>query len=35
MLIDPETDLPTRVGIRVDDSGHKVRYAKRSGRDID
>jgi len=35
MLIDPETDLPTRVGIRFDESGRKIRVAKRSGRDID
>ncbi|NLF64432.1 MAG: 50S ribosomal protein L24 [Chloroflexi bacterium] len=35
MLIDPESDKPTRVGIRVDDNGQKIRFAKRSGRDID
>ena len=35
MLVDPESDRPTRVGIRVDDSGKKIRFAKRSGRDLD
>jgi large subunit ribosomal protein L24 len=35
MIVDPETNLPTRVGIRVTESGQKVRYAKRSGRVID
>ncbi|MDR1267444.1 MAG: 50S ribosomal protein L24 [Holosporales bacterium] len=30
MLIDPKTDRPTRVGIRVE-NGKKVRVAKRSG----
>jgi large subunit ribosomal protein L24 len=35
MLIDPESNLPTRVGVRVDEAGQKIRYAKRSGADID
>ena len=35
MLIDPESNLPTRVGIRRDESGNKIRYAKRSGAEID
>jgi large subunit ribosomal protein L24 len=35
MLIDPESDRPTRVGVRVDDNGKKIRFARRSGRDID
>ncbi|MDT8306984.1 MAG: 50S ribosomal protein L24 [Anaerolineae bacterium] len=35
MLIDPESDRPTRVGVRVDENGRKVRFAKRSGRDLD
>lgn len=30
-LIDPKTDTPTRVGIRVEDDGTKVRVAKKSG----
>ncbi len=33
--IDPKTDRPTRVGLRVDSGGRKVRYAKRSGEAID
>ena len=35
MLVDPESNLPTRVGIRRDETGHKIRYAKRSGQVID
>lgn len=35
MLVDPESNLPTRVGVRIDEAGHKVRYAKRSGAVID
>jgi large subunit ribosomal protein L24 len=31
MLIDPKTDKPTRVGIKVDEKGKKVRFAKKSG----
>ena len=34
-LVDPKTDLPTRVGYRIDDDGRKVRFAKRSGEPID
>ena len=34
-LIDPKTDRPTRAGIRMDDAGRKLRYAKRSGEVID
>jgi large subunit ribosomal protein L24 len=33
--IDPKTDRPTRVGLRADAGGRKVRYAKRSGEAID
>lgn len=33
-LIDPKTNEPTKVGIRVVD-GKKVRFAKKSGADID
>ena len=33
--IDPKSDLPTRVGLRTDDAGRKIRYAKRSGEAID
>ncbi|HZD09809.1 MAG TPA: 50S ribosomal protein L24 [Candidatus Binatia bacterium] len=35
MLVDPESNLPTRVGIRRDEAGNKFRYAKRSGAAID
>ena|SRR5438067_7400367 len=31
MLIDPNTNQPTRVGIRYTDDGRKERYAKKSG----
>ena len=31
MLIDPKTKKPTRIGMRVDAKGHKVRFAKVSG----
>ncbi|MGQ0624851.1 MAG: 50S ribosomal protein L24 [Sporichthyaceae bacterium] len=34
MLVDPETNLPTRIGYRRDDEGRKVRVSKRSGKDI-
>ncbi len=34
MLVDPESDRPTRVGVREDENGQKVRFAKRSGRDL-
>lgn len=30
-LIDPKTDMPTRVGIRIEADGTKVRVAKTSG----
>ncbi|MDE7427376.1 MAG: 50S ribosomal protein L24 [Muribaculaceae bacterium] len=32
-LVDPATGKPTRVGIRMED-GKKVRYAKKSGKEI-
>lgn len=35
MLVDPESNMPTRVGVRRDESGMRVRYAKRSGASID
>lgn len=31
MLLDPEDDKPTRVGVRRDKGGKRERYAKRSG----
>ena len=33
--VDPESGGPTRVGVRFSEDGLKVRYAKRSGKDID
>jgi len=35
MLIDPGSNEPSRVGVRRDDQGRRVRVAKRSGKDID
>ena len=35
MLVVPETDEPTRVGIRRDEDGRRIRYAKRSGVELD
>lgn len=34
MLLDPETNKPTRVGKRRNEEGKFVRYAKRSGKEI-
>ena len=33
--VDPKEDKPTRVGLRMDDAGRKIRFAKRSGEAID
>ena len=33
-LADPESGKPTRVGFREDKNGKKVRYAKKSGKEI-
>lgn len=35
MLLDPKANKPTRVGVRRDEGGKRVRYAKRSGAEID
>lgn len=35
MLVDPRTDTPTRVGIRLLTDGKKARIAKKSGEIID
>ena len=35
MLVDPETEEPTRVGIRRDEDGRRIRYSKRSGVELD
>ena len=34
MLLDPKDNKPTRVGVRRDQGGKRVRYAKRSGKEI-
>ncbi len=34
-LLDPESGKPTRVGFRTLEDGRKVRFARRSGEDID
>ena len=34
MLLDPKDNKPTRVGVRVDKGGKRVRYAKRTGNEI-
>lgn len=33
--VDPKTNKPTRLGIKVDKDGHKVRVAKKSGEVVD
>ena len=35
MLLDPKTNKPTRVGVRRDEGGRRVRFAKSSGTEID
>ena len=35
MIVDPSSGEPTRVGIRRDENGRRVRYAKTSGNDLD
>ncbi len=35
MLIDPDTDKPTRVGFRVEEDGRRVRVARRSEKALD
>jgi large subunit ribosomal protein L24 len=35
MLLDPGSSQPTRVSLRRDEQGRRVRVAKRSGKDID
>jgi large subunit ribosomal protein L24 len=35
MLLEPESNRPTRVGVRVGDDGKRRRYAKSSGKDLD
>ena len=35
MLLDPQENKPTRIGVRVGDDGKRVRYAKRTGNAIE
>lgn len=34
MLVCPDSDEPTRVGIRRDENGRRIRYSKKSKKDI-
>ena len=34
LLLDPKDNKPTRIGVRVDKGGKRVRYAKRTGNEI-
>ena len=34
MLLDPKDNKPTRVGVRVDEGGKRVRYSKRTGNEV-
>jgi large subunit ribosomal protein L24 len=34
MLLDPKDNKPTRIGIRIDKGGKRVRYGKRTGSEI-
>lgn len=34
-FVDPKTSKPTRLGVKVDKDGHKVRVAKKSGEVVD
>ena len=35
MLVDPSDNKPTKVGVRVGDSGRRERFSKRTGKAID
>lgn len=35
MLVCPQSEEPTRVGIRRDENGNRIRFSKKSGQDID
>ena len=35
MLLDPQDNKPTRVGVRIGGDGKRVRYSKRSGSAIE
>jgi large subunit ribosomal protein L24 len=34
MLLDPKDNKPSRIGVRIDKGGKRVRYAKRTGNEI-
>lgn len=34
MLVCPDTGEPTRIGVRRDEDGVRIRYSKKSGKDI-
>ena len=34
MLVDPDTNKPTRIGYRRDDEGRAVRVSRRTGKDL-
>jgi large subunit ribosomal protein L24 len=34
MLLDPKDNKPTRIGVRADKGGKRVRYAKRTGNEL-
>lgn len=35
MLVDPKSGELTRIGVRRDEDGRQIRYAKKSGEDLD
>lgn len=35
MLVDPTTGETTRIGVRRDEDGRRIRFAKKSGTDLD
>ncbi len=35
MLVDPKSGEATRIGLRRDDDGKRIRFAKKSGTDLD
>jgi large subunit ribosomal protein L24 len=35
MLLDPTDNKPTRIGVRLTDDGKRIRYAKRTGKDLE
>ncbi|RRK11714.1 50S ribosomal protein L24 [Lactiplantibacillus garii] len=35
MFLDPSTNEPTRLGVRREDDGKRVRFAKKSGKDLE